>query len=135
MVKKKAFIRTLEAIIAIVITFIFLVAILPLRETGITTEEKIKVLGNLIDDKTFRTGVFELEFNRCFTEQDQEWINNYVRNYLADGYEYRFCIYNHLRYPLIEDLPDKEVIVDSVFITKDLSDYERRIVRFYYWVK
>ena len=100
-----------------------------------TTEEKIKVLGNLIDDETFRMGVFELEVNQCFTEQNQEWINNSVRHYLSNGYEYRFCIYDHLNYPLIEDLPDKEVFVDSVFITKDLSDYERRIVRFFYWTK
>ena len=135
MVTKKAFIRTLEAIIAIVITFIFLVAILPLRETGITTEEKIKVLGNLVDDEEFRTEVFTLSVDQCFTEESPDWLSNLVRKYLSNGYEYRFCLYEDLDYPLIEDLPDKEVFVDSVFITKDLSNYERRIVRFYYWVR
>ena len=135
MVTKKAFIRTLEAIIAIVITFIFLVAILPIKEPGLITEKKIKVLGNLADDEIFRMKMFNLDYvNQCFTEQE-EWLNNSVRYYLSDGYEYRLCIYDTLDYPLLEYLPDKEVFVDSLFITKDLSDYERRIVRFYYWIR
>ena len=131
---KKAFIRTLEAIIAIVITFIFLAVILPMKETGIITKEEIRVLPNMIDDEEFRMKTFNLTINQCFDEEGT-WIDMLVKKRLSSDYNYLFCVYDHLEFPLIESLPDKEIFVDSLFITKELDDYERRIVRFYYWIK
>ncbi len=131
---KKAFIRTLEAIIAIVITFIFLVGILPLKGTGITTKEEIRVLPNIIDEEEFRIKTFNLTINQCF-DDEETWIDNLVRKRLSSDYDYIFCVYGNLNYPLIDDLPNKEVFVDSFFITKNLDNYEKIIVRFYYWIR
>jgi len=122
---KKGYLRTLEATIAVVLTFAFVVFMLdtPLSSTSGETED---ILINLIEDEMFRNNIFEV-VQDCKHKSNETIITNMTSDFLEN---YEFVICNNKK-PV---LPKKTVHVDSVYVTGNLSQsIESGEIRLYYW--
>ncbi|MBU0758194.1 MAG: hypothetical protein KKF44_09055 [Nanoarchaeota archaeon] len=124
---KKAYLKTVEVMIAIVFAFTFLLYFLP-KFAGVQNVEKSEnVLKHLEHDNVFRD--FVISNTGCINKTDNSSVISQIEEYLPDVYDYRFCINDR-----IYDLPPKKVLIDTVFIAGNLSDYSPSVVRLYYWI-
>jgi len=121
---KKAFVRTLEVFIAVVVTFIFINFVIPLRTATDVTASSTHILEVLEQNDDFRD---------CVVEYNITCINNSIDYYLPDAYSFTFNVSDDPNIG-VPDLPRKEVLVDSIFVAGNISAYTPRIVRVYYWV-
>jgi len=107
---KKAYIRTLEAIIAIVIIFIFILSILPKEQKieGFPKEIDLtgnKVLDEIQNDKTIRKAVFSVsgKDNGCSIEgegNDYNEVKSFAEEVIPEtiGFEMMICNENSCFY-------------------------------------
>ena len=135
MLGKKAYIRTMEAVLAIIILLIFVYTVIPrqpIEESG-TEDVNIK----LIQDHVF----FELanndELRSDIISKNNESLNDLVTNVINQRYNYEIAI-NDLGGSLI--LPnnissDKAIYVRSAVISTNKTEYDPKIVTLYLWLK
>lgn len=124
MVNKKGFMRTLEATIAVVLTFTILFALLPKIQTGDSTPD-IGILEELQYDAEFRNCALDRNFS-CVNETVHDSLPVFYR----DGYIVNLT--NNENY--IPDLPlDRNVKSESVFISGNLTLFDPIIVKLFYW--
>ena len=122
MVNKKAYMRTLEAVIAIALTFIFLVIFIPEYTLTKSSEKNTNVLPSLYKNSGFR---------ECVILKNTSCVNQSLSKPLA-GYTYTFNISSNPsdQAPI---LPPKRVFSESAFIAGNSSTYKPAIIRLYYW--
>ena len=123
---KKAFLKTFEVLIAIVLTLIFIILLVPREDISEPRGNKIEIMNKLEKYPEFRAGV--IENTGCFNRSSGNIISDTIDNYLSSRYDYYLCIDD-----AAENLPDKRVYVDSVFITGNITNFQHKIVRLYYW--
>ncbi len=124
MVGKKAFVRTVEAAIAITITFIFVSLVLPYSYNIQNDPKGQAVLPELAKDPSFR---------QCVISENMSCINTTLSQRLG---KYHFSVnLSKTAYGQSASLPQKRVFSESAFIAGNSSLYEPRIIRIYYWGK
>ncbi len=123
---KKGFIRTLEAVIAIFITFFFISFVLPTRPAVPTLSENLNILDTLKEDETLRD---------CVIIGNATCINNTIRINLENRFEFVFNISSDPTVRVrINDAPS-QVYAESILISGNSTSYNPRILRLYYWAR
>lgn len=119
---KKAYLRTLEAIIAVFITFFFLIYIMPTRTVSTSNEENLYILDELAKN---------LAFKNCVLTQDVSCINLTIDESLPNQYNFMFNLSSDPNVAI--SLPAKRIFADSAFISGNSTQYKPVIIRLYYW--
>ena len=121
----KGYLRTLEVMIAFVMTFAFLVILLnnPLTDSN---EQPSSILENLVLDDEFRNELIDVQ-NWCRYSNETTKLINITKEHIND-YEFVLCMNKK------PDLPRKTVVVDSAYITGNITkQYDYNILKLYYW--
>jgi len=126
MVNKKAFMKTVEILLVIILSSIFLLVILPKQQQN-TETKSTPYLIYLEQDPEFRN--FINSNTRCYNSSSNE-ANNFVKRYLPKEFDYILCSGTKAT-----NLPEKNVFVDSLFFSGNISNVEYKIIRLYYWAK
>jgi len=125
--KKKAYLKTLEAVFALVLTFLFIMFVVPPRMVVAPKEPSIDFVGLLGQNPDFRNCIVAENYPCLHTAIDSLYPE------LNKTYEYRLNISSDPN--SVIDLPQKEVYVDSVFIAGNVSYFNPKILRIYYWAR
>jgi len=120
---KQAFMKTVEILLVIVITSIFMFVIASKEQTRAEPEIG-SVLAHLIDNSEFRN--FVSENTGCFNSS----FNPMIAGYMKRNMDYMLCIQ-----AVPENLPLKEVNVESQFLVGNYTNIEYKIIRLYKWYK
>jgi hypothetical protein len=121
---KKAFIKTIEILLVIVFTTIFLMALLQ-QQFSPSLDENKNYLSELEENQDFRA--YLSQNTGCF---DSESTNSgYIRQYLPQRFDYTLCIGASP-----DSLPNKEVYVNSMFFSGNMTETQLKKIRLYYWV-
>ncbi len=120
--------KTMEALLAIIITAIFVILLIPRLRVAEVKEDKPEVLEQLEKDPDFRLNVITTS-EGCYNKSSKNTLTQKVESYLLDEYEYRICLNEKAL-----NLTEKKVYVDSVFILGNMTNFSHREVRLYYWL-
>lgn len=124
MVRKKGYVRTLEAFIAVVITFIFMTYALP---PAVTTQSE-KDLG--IMDMTYR----DPRLRTCVMGDDQvNCTSALIGESMPSQYEHVVMV-RSAGESFDPDLPEKKVFTEAVYLAGNLTHQDPTIIRVYYWL-
>ena len=141
MVNKKAFVRTLEAVIAILMIFGFILFTKPqLNPDAISgTPDQVKTAQQFI----FSEISYNQDFRSCITTASNPSsgsctevcgarLDNFIRPNVPFGYDYACEICETSVSCMHRDLPlDRNIYADSIFI----ADKHSKILRIYFWQK
>jgi len=124
MVDKKGIFKTLEALIALFMTMVFLVLFLPQETADIQTEPK-GFLSILREDDSFRN---------CIIQKNTTCINQTIDKNLEDNFDF---VLNLSENPstTVSGLPDVQIFSESLFITGNVTNSTTTILRVFYWNK
>ncbi len=128
MVNKKGFIKTLEAIVAIIILIVFISVFIRRDEIIKKDDEKSIVASSLlseIQDNDILRG--------CVLIKDKNCIDNYLNESITNRYYYNFSICDLGGSCLVPSLPKTDVYVKSIVVSSNLTTKESRIIRVYLW--
>jgi len=121
---RKAYLRTIEMAIAIILTFTVAYYIFPRASTPAETQN-LGILSVLEQKPEFRSCVANLNYN-C--------TESFLRNYTPSNYDFA--------YDITEDpnqghsgLPSEAINAESVYMAGDKDLYNPKIVKLYYWRK
>lgn len=114
--------KTLEVVIAIMITFLFVLFIIPQSEFNGKKDKRISIFEDLQNNPDFRT---------CALGKNQPCVNQFIDDTLPDTYSFTSLITSKPE-ESIENLPQKELYVDTFFFA-DVN--QSTIVKVYYWIK
>jgi len=117
---KKAFTKTLEVILAIALTFLFITFIIKPYVPKIQ-EAAADYLSELSDDPVFRN---------CVLAEDAACINSSLRTTIPTKYIYTFSI-NITNATLPKD---RDIFVNSLFVAANLTYYQPKTLWLYYWL-
>jgi len=127
---KKAFLRTAEVLLAIVIGATFLVYVFPNSLIRAQEEPPLELLSNLGNNDEFRQLVL-LNKSRCI-DADAE-IRKFLPARFKYSYEFNMLDISELN-KIPQDLPkDKRIYVDTFFIAGNNSEYKPMVLKLYYW--
>lgn len=124
---KKAYMRTLEMLLAFTITFLFVFFVLPRNTETQTDAEKLEMLSLIKNDITLR---------ECIIDYNTSCVNESISRYFPDfliNYDYVIDISNNADFS-VSGLPVQDVSIDSFFISGS-SSYNPRIIKVFYWKK
>ena len=128
MVNKRGFIKTLEAIIAIILIILFL-SIFIKREGVITKDDEKSTVANSL--------VNEIQSNdllrNCVLNQDYKCIGSYLNKSIKNRYYYNFSICTLPNNCALSNLPKTDVYAKSFVITSNLTKINPSIIRIYLW--
>ena len=122
---KKAYVRTVEAILAVSITLIFITIIFPRVQLTETRGENLNILSTLENRDDFRT---------CVIENNGTCVNSIIAALMTSPFDYIFNLSTDPNVAL-PSLPPKRIFSDSVYIAGNLSNKTETIVRLYYFAK
>lgn len=120
---KQAFLKTMEALLAVVVSFIFLLVVVP------TTEVQPRQAGHDI----LLSFEPDIRFRACVLAYNESCVDAYLQQQIPGIFEYKFLLTRDNNE--IIELPDKEVIQESLFIAGDETHYQPTIVRLFYWTR
>ena len=136
MVNNKGFVRTLEAVIAILIVFGFVVLLSPLNkrpqpETPFTvTDAQHFLLEEVALNTTFRTCITGAATTGACTNGCLARVDQFIKEHTPPGYQHGCELCQRASSCTTTALPlDKSIFTDSVFISGDTS----KILRVYFW--
>ncbi|HLD15317.1 MAG TPA: hypothetical protein VJB94_01935 [Candidatus Nanoarchaeia archaeon] len=150
MVNKKGFIRTLEAVVAIILIFSFIFFILPKRaEVENRIPENVQssqqfILNEILYNSTFRDCIFNYNLQdqagtncQAISETNPSCdINLFIRKELPFNYDFACEVCNQVATCIGEDVPfDKSVYANSIFLVKDPLANSPKVLRVYVWQK
>lgn len=131
---KKAYIKTLEAIIAAVLILVAIFAILPKTEKkeaftpDIVKSSQQFILKQIANNESLRSCVVFLETCDLF------YIERAIIENLPPGYDYTFKICSSPN--CLADTPiDRSVFMDDTLISSDSKKQNPKIVRIWFWKK
>ena len=119
----KAYIRTLEMFIAIVITFIFLMFVIP-KNMSRAEEKELHFLAKLEQESNFRN---------CVISSNISCINSSVSQLIPSRYDYTLITDDKLNTP--ETLPLAKIGADSIMIKGNMTNSTTKFVQVFYWKK
>ncbi len=121
---KKAFMRTMEAILAMGLTLIFVGLFIPQYNIAQANFKNENVLVGTLKDPEFRA---------CVINENITCVNTTV-SAMLEGYNVAVNISKKSQTPA-QNLPEKRVYVESEMVAGNSTLYEPRILRIYYWPK
>ena len=122
---KKAFMKTVEVIIAVLVTFAFVISIIPETAVNRNTNPDNFLMG-LENNMNFRS---------CVISEDSTCLDNIISTSIVGYYNYTYSIFdNYLDEPSL-NLPQKEINTYSVVVSGNHSLYNPKIFKLYYWTK
>ena len=125
MKNQKAMLKTAEALIAIVITLIFIVLVFSQTPAESMSEKNLDMLKMIhVSD----------EFRNCATAENLTCISALVNDSMPRKYDFYVDMSPH---PSAQPsgLPEKGIYVESLIIAGNVTDYNPQIIRLYYWMK
>ncbi len=122
---KKGILRTLEVVFAIMISFIFLLYVMP--QQTFKQEEKPSIIPYLLNDYEFRNAVSSNNITKMNERISQRM------NILYPDYNFTVSISSDPNYIL--NLNHKTVYSESLFIIGNITSERNHVVRIYYWRK
>lgn len=134
---KKGYLRTIEAVIAVVLIFIFLISVMPRQKNTITTPEEIETLQDKIAGEVENNP----ELRNYVLTGDYTSLESFIKEKIpADRMDFNFniCDFNSnlvVCSPTNEDLglpTNKDVYARSIMISSSTS---RKIFRLFIWYK
>ena len=118
---KKSYMRTIEALIAILIIFIFL--IFTTQRSNVEKKSvRLDILSQFEDDINFRD---------CVLDNNLSCVDNNIKPYIPKIYKYKIDILNETNV-IDVNVNEKDVIQESLFLF-DNTTGGKKIVRLYYW--
>jgi hypothetical protein len=147
---KKGFIRTLEAVVAIILIFSFIFFILPKQidiETRIPENVQLSqqfILNEIMYNSTFRDCIFDYNLQgetgtNCQAISDASNncdINTFITRQLPFNYDFACEVCNQVATCIGEDVPfDKSVYANSIFLVRDPPSNSPKVLRVYVWQK
>ena len=124
---KKAYMKTIEILLVVVLTTVFLVLIIPGQES-LTRSKHPSYLINLETNDDFRN--FVTNNNACFNSTPANTATGLIERYLPLEFDYTLC--TGLK---IESVPQKEVFIDSIVIIGNHTHTNFKTIRLYYWTE
>jgi len=124
---KKAYMKTIEMLLVIVLSSIFLLVVVP-KQASVERTENPSYLISLEKNSQFRD--FVNANNGCYDSNQGAVINRLVVDYLPDEYDYTICIGRKA-----SSLPQKNLFVDTLFVSGNYTNINYKVVRLYYWAK
>ncbi len=121
---KKAFMKTIEIMLVIVFTTIFLLALLQ-NQFSTPVNEKAEYLIELEKDSGFRNYV--LQNTGCFNSTTSS--SGYIRRYLPSRLDYNLCIGTKPT-----ELPVIDVYVNNMYFSGNLTSVQTKTIILYYWI-
>lgn len=141
MVNKKGYIRTLEAVIGIVIILLFIFSVTPKSKS--TAEEVPFVVKNSLDFMTaeingneeYRTAVYSVDVEACGEGECQEelTITPFISDNAPPGYTYNYKICDDPSCIAASDNPEVSVYTADTFVSPPTDDQDPRLVRIWLW--
>ncbi len=122
---KQGIFRTLEALIAIFITFLFLMVFIPMQRERAQPTAPQNALASLRDNDGFRN---------CVMQKNETCINQTIGRNLEDSYDFKFNL-SDTPYASAPPLPQKQVYANSMFLAGNTTNSTTLIVRLYFWAK
>ncbi|MBI2580361.1 hypothetical protein HYV85_00985 [Candidatus Woesearchaeota archaeon] len=122
---KQGIFRTIEAFIAVFITFIFLTVFIPQQREQTAFQTPPNVLATLRGNDDFRN---------CVIQQNFTCINQTVDRNLEDKYEFKVNLSVNPN-AAIRGLPTTRVYANSMFVAGNTTNSTSLIVRLYFWAK
>lgn len=124
-INKKAVFRTLEALIAIFITFLFLLVFIPQQRELSVPETPPNILAGLRDSEDFRN---------CVILKNSTCVNQTLDRHIEDKYDFKFNLSEDPNVA-VPGLPQKRIYANSIFIGGNTTNATRLVVRLYFWAK
>lgn len=125
MVGKQGIFRTIEALIAIFITFAFLAIFLPQQREQVQQLAPPNALAGLAENDDFRN---------CVVQKNDTCINESIDKALPRTYNFRFNLSEDPN-AVVSGLPDERVYANSLFIAGNITNATKTVVRLYFWEK
>ncbi len=122
---KKAFLRTIEAVIAVVITFIVLVVIFPKNNISEYQKSSLNNLELMNDDENLRN---------CIYSDNLSCAESIIRNYLPNSYDFQYLITSNPN-DFIYSLPKTKIHTTNIVFAGNNYIYDFRVLKIYYWLK
>ena len=122
---KKGIFRTMEAFIAIFISFLFLIIFLPQQREQASVKSPPDVLAGFSGNDDFRG---------CVIIANYTCLNQTIARQLGAGFDFKTNISERVD-SAIFGLPQKRIYSNSIFIAGNTTNTARKIVRLYYWQK
>jgi len=119
---KKAYLRTIEVVIAVIITFAFVYFVFPRSQTP---EEKVNldVLKVLENNPGFRN---------CLMSDDYNCTASYLKDYVPKNYDFVFDISENPEIMRV-NLPEKNINTETIYIAGNITLYSPKFLKIYYW--
>ncbi len=135
---KKAYLRTLEVIIAIVLVIGFLILITPkqqeTQETPSTIKESKKFIFNeILSNEELRSIILSNNAKKCSELGETNNLIEFIKENTPVGYIYECEICTDQSSCTQLDLPLKNVYADSISISNDFG--QLTFFRLYFWSK
>jgi hypothetical protein len=122
---KQGIFKTIEVLIAIFITFIFLFVFIPQQRASERNEPSPDVISALSQDPGFIS---------CVVSGDQACINMSIEKELPGEYSFKVNISDNPNV-IVSGLPSKRVFANSLYVAGNMTNAKRMIVRLYFWSK
>lgn len=123
--KKKAYLKTIEVVLAMVLTFSVILYIMPITEN--TPDQDTKdILLSISQNEEFRQSALSLD--TCAYKQANVSITNILDERLRPYLNYSICAQGN-----IPVLPRKTVNVESLYLMGNITLKNNKIIRLYYW--
>jgi len=122
---RKAYMKTIEVVLAGVFTVLFLMFLLP-RVGENRLEDELQVVAHLRQDPSFRD--FAAGATGCMDSSDPSV--SMVGTYLPEKYDFDLCID-----AISTRIPDKKIFIDSAVISGNMSSYQPKTIRLFYWLR
>ena len=122
---KKAYMKTIEMLLVMVISTIFLLIILP-KQNYCDNMQKESYLIHLEKDETFRH--FITDHTACYNSTPKNTLTVLVDRHVPKEFEYKICIDK-----TPNTLPKKDIFIDSLVIAGNYSQTDFKTIRLYYW--
>ncbi len=121
---KKAYMKTLEVFIATMITFTFIIYIIPTDRAE----------NNNLADSLLKNIEEDLEFRNCVIMEDTTCLNNKINISFYGAYEYDFLIFDDpLTEPDYLNTTSDKVYTYSRVFSGNYTNYNPKILKIYYW--
>lgn len=120
---KQGLLKTLEALIALFLTFTMLIVFIPRDTVTQQSTEPKGFLPILRENDAFRS---------CVVSKNVTCINQTINDNLEDNFNFVFNLSDSAS-ANVGGLPDKQIFSESVFITGNVTNSTNTILRIFYW--
>ena len=118
---RKGFVKTIEVLIAIIMSFVFLVLIMP-ADTQVVSKAALGVLLPYENN---------LHFRNCVLEGNDGCINGYLDSDIPPHLDYKILITEDPNENL--DLPEKKVYAETLYFAGNITNSSTKILKLFYW--